>query len=94
MITEMMFPNALIAIRIFRPLTPLPSPNTAVKNKLATVNLDEAMLALGTFTSIACQCIRSGMSSSIRSLTCRKICYVASNVKNSYNQKRYGSCLP
>ena len=87
-ITEMMFPKALIAMRMFRPLTPLPSPNTAAKNKLATVKFDLAILSLGTWTINACQRMHSGRLSRVWSLTRSKVCDVASDVKDSHHQKR------
>lgn len=48
MITAMMFPNALRAIRKFSPRTWLLVPKTFVKKRLAAVRPDDSSSSLGT----------------------------------------------
>ena len=90
----MMFPKALIAMRMFRPFTPLLLPNTAVKNRLATVRSDTATLSLGTFRTNPRQRISAGHVPGAYWLTGCEVCNVASYIKNSHDQKGHRSRPP
>lgn len=93
----MMFPNALKATRKLSPRTAPLSPNTALKNKVATVvpELTRSYLDTGMFVWLE-RVHRAGAPAinDHGALTCCEVCHIGKDIEYIYSKESQEGVLP
>lgn len=92
-----MFPNALKATRKFSPRTAPLSPNTALKNKVATVvpELTRSYLVTGMFSRLERVHRAEPLTINDHSaLTCREVCHVGKDIEYIDSKECQEGVLP